>query len=168
MESLFERYILLNLKLNKHICNLLDIPEVVLDEFYTDSVDFTSVLWHYPPLTPEMRATAKNGFVEGMHEHQDPSMLYNCLIQSRPGMQVQNHAGEWIDVPMVKGGVVCHIGMWPATCRRCGYLTRYLSVGPQLMKLTGGKFVAPTHRVNTLKIDTDRSVCSTCLAYSLS
>ncbi len=30
--------------------------------------------------------------------------------------------------------------------------------GMQLMKLTGGKFVATTHRVNTLKIDTDRFV----------
>ena len=30
--------------------------------------------------------------------------------------------------------------------------------GVQLMKLTGGKFVATTHRVNTLKIDKDRHV----------
>ncbi|EKM53030.1 uncharacterized protein PHACADRAFT_210773 [Phanerochaete carnosa HHB-10118-sp] len=137
IETLFERYISLNLKLNKHICTLLDIPEAVLDEYYTDFVDFTSVIWHYLPLTPEMQATAKNGFVKGMHEHRDPSTLYNCLIQSRPGLQVQNHAGEWIDVPLVKGGVVCNIGL-------------------QLMKLTGGKFVATTHRVNTLKIDKDR------------
>ncbi|EKM53038.1 uncharacterized protein PHACADRAFT_259209 [Phanerochaete carnosa HHB-10118-sp] len=137
LETLFERYISFNLQLNKHICTLLDIPEVVLNEYYTDSVNFTSVIWHYLPLTPEMRATAKNGFVKGMHEHRDPSTLYNCLIQSRPGLQVQNHAGEWIDIPLVKGGVVCNIGL-------------------QLMKLSGGKFVAATHRVNTLGIDTDR------------
>jgi len=72
-----------------------------------------------------------------MHEHRDPSTFVTCLIQSRPGLQVQNHAGQWIDIPMVEGGVVCNIGM-------------------QLMKLTGGRLVATTHRVNTLKIEQDR------------
>lgn len=67
----------------------------------------------------------------------DPGSFLTCLIQSRPGLQVQNHMGEWINVPMVKGAVVCNTGM-------------------QLMLLTGGKLVATTHRVNTLKIDEDR------------
>lgn len=103
---------MLNRQLNKHICMLLDIPEAILNEYFTDEVDFASVLWHYLPLTPEMRAGAKNGFVQGMHGHRDTATLYNCLIQSRPGLQVQNHAGEWIDVPMVRGGVVCNIGTY--------------------------------------------------------
>ncbi|EKM53003.1 uncharacterized protein PHACADRAFT_210755 [Phanerochaete carnosa HHB-10118-sp] len=137
IETLFERYIALNLSLNKHICTLLDIPESAISDYYTEEPNGTAAIWRYLPLTPERRATAKNGFVNGMHEHRDPSTMITCLIQSRPGLQVQNHAGEWIDVPMVKGGVVCNTGM-------------------QLMRLTGGKIVATTHRVNTMKIDKDR------------
>lgn len=40
----------------------------------------------------------------------DPGSFLTCLIQSRPGLQVQNHMSEWINVPMVKGAVVCNTG----------------------------------------------------------
>ncbi|KZW02256.1 Clavaminate synthase-like protein [Exidia glandulosa HHB12029] len=137
MNTLFSRYHALNLALNQHICHLLDLPSDGLDEFFpTKTIEYNSAIWHYFPLTPEMKK-AENGFVQGMHEHRDPSTFVTCLIQSRAGLQVQNHAGRWLDVPMVPGGVVCNIGM-------------------QLMKLTGGKLVATTHRVNTLKISQDR------------
>ncbi|EIN08725.1 acetyl-CoA synthetase-like protein [Punctularia strigosozonata HHB-11173 SS5] len=140
MNALFDRYHKLNMDLNRHICNLLGLHETGLDEFFpAPTPEFNSAIWHYFACTPEILADAKakDGFVQGMHEHRDPSTFVTCLIQSRPGLQVQNHQGAWIDVPMVKGGVVCNIGM-------------------QLMKLTGGKLVATTHRVNTLKIDEDR------------
>ncbi|EKM53130.1 uncharacterized protein PHACADRAFT_197555 [Phanerochaete carnosa HHB-10118-sp] len=137
MQLLFSRYHALNLSLNSHICHLLDIPPTMLGDYFPQKTEFNCAIWHYLPVTPEIRASAQNGFAQGMHEHRDPSTFLTCLIQSRPGLQVQNHAGRWIDVPMVEGGVVCNIGM-------------------QLMKLTGGKLVATTHRVNTLRIEKDR------------
>ncbi|KAJ7094323.1 acetyl-CoA synthetase-like protein [Mycena epipterygia] len=138
MNTLFTRYRQLNLDLNKQICHLLSLPETGLDEYFpAPTPEFNSAIWHYFPVSQVIREEAKNGFAQGMHEHRDPSTFVTCLIQSRPGLQVQNHQGAWLDVPMVKGGVVCNIGM-------------------QLMKLTGGKLVATTHRVNTLKIEEDR------------
>ncbi|KAH8079790.1 acetyl-CoA synthetase-like protein [Cristinia sonorae] len=137
MELLFERYRLLNLALNKHICRLLNIPNAALDDYFPDKTEFNSAIWHYLPVTEEIKKSAHDGFAQGMHEHRDPSTFLTCLIQSRAGLQAQNYEGEWIDIPMVPGGVVCNIGM-------------------QLMKLTGGKLVATTHRVNTLKIEEDR------------
>lgn len=137
METLFERYRALNLELNRHICKLLDIPNSALDDYFPEKTEFNSAIWHYLPVTEEIRASARAGFAQGMHEHRDPSTFLTCLIQSRPGLQAQNYEGEWIDIPMVPGGVVCNIGM-------------------HLMKLTGGKLVATTHRVNTLKIEEDR------------
>ncbi|KAF8079199.1 acetyl-CoA synthetase-like protein [Lyophyllum atratum] len=137
METLFERYHALNLTLNQHISQLLEIPSSVLDDFFPPKTEFNSALWHYFPMSPELQAEARDGFVQGMHEHRDPSTFVTCLIQSRAGLQAQNHQGKWIDIPMVEGGVVCNIGM-------------------QLMKLTGGRLVATLHRVNTLKIEQDR------------
>ncbi|KAG6853538.1 putative NRPS-like protein biosynthetic cluster [Blastosporella zonata] len=137
METLFDRYRSLNLTLNRHICQLLDIRNAVLDDFFPEKTEFNSALWHYFPVTPELLQEAKNGFVQGMHEHRDPSTFVTCLIQSRPGLQAQNHHGKWVDIPYVEGGVVCNIGV-------------------QLMRLTGGRLVATLHRVNTLKIDKDR------------
>ncbi|KAJ3573617.1 hypothetical protein NP233_g2317 [Leucocoprinus birnbaumii] len=137
METLFERYHALNLELNQHIAQLLDISPSLIDDYFPSSIEFNSAIWHYFPVTPEILKNSQNGFANGMHEHRDPSTFLTCLIQSRPGLQVQNHTGEWIDIPMVPGGVVCNVGM-------------------QFMRLTGGKLVATTHRVNTLKIDKDR------------
>ncbi|KAG6871775.1 hypothetical protein C0995_000225 [Termitomyces sp. Mi166 len=131
METLFERYHALNLVLNKHICELLNIPHAVLDDFFPEKIEFNSALWHYFPVTPALLQEAKNGFVQGMHEHRDPSTFVTCLVQSRQGLQAQNHRGKWVDVPYVEGGV-------------------------QLMRLTGGRLVATLHRVNTLKINKDR------------
>ena len=120
MELLFDRYHKLNLALNAHICRLLGIPQAQLDDYFPEKTEFNCALWHYLPVTPEILASAENGFAQGMHEHRDPSTFLTCLIQSRPGLQVQNHAGAWIDVPMVDGGVVCNIGKsfcsYPSPC----------------------------------------------------
>ena len=110
MEMLFSRYHSLNLTLNGHICRLLDIPKASLNDYFPEKTEFNSAIWHYFPVTPEIRDAARDGFAQGMHEHRDPSTFLTCLIQSRPGLQAQNYKGEWIDVPMVKGGVVCNIG----------------------------------------------------------
>ncbi|THH01471.1 hypothetical protein EW026_g1235 [Hermanssonia centrifuga] len=121
METLFQQYRNLNITLNEHVCQLLNIPNKVLNDFFPSKAEFNSAIWHYFPVSPEILSEARDGFLQGMHEHRDPSTFLTCLIQSRAGLQAKNHAGTWVDVPMVPGGVVFNIGM-------------------QLMKLTGGKF----------------------------
>lgn len=157
METLFDRYHKLNLTLNHHICRLLKINSSVLDSFFPTKTEFNSAIWHYFPVTQEIRDEARNGFLQGMHEHRDPSTFVTCLIQSRAGLQAQNHQGRWVDIPMVEGGVVCNIGMLlkflPTSLL---YTNLWWPVGMQLMKLTGGRLVATLHRVNTLKIEEDR------------
>lgn len=110
METLFGRYHALNIALNAHICHILDISDADIGSYFPETTEFNSAIWHYLPVTPEIRAAAQNGFAQGMHEHRDPSTFVTCLIQSRPGLEVQNHAGEWVDVPMIEGGVICNIG----------------------------------------------------------
>lgn len=156
METLFERYRTLNLALNQHICRLLDIPNSLLDDYFPSKTEFNAAMWHYFPITPEQRE-AKSGFVQGMHEHRDPSTFVTCLIQSRAGLQAQNHQGEWVDIPMVEGGVVCNIGV-SSKCHSVPDTFLKSIIGVQLMRLTGGRMVATLHRVNTLKIEEDRFV----------
>lgn len=111
MTVLFERYHALNLALNSHICHLLGLRTSTLVDYFPEApIEFNSAIWHYFPVTPAIRAQAVDGFAQGMHEHRDPSTFITCLIQSHAGLQVQNHAGKWVDVPMVEGGVVCNIG----------------------------------------------------------
>jgi len=110
MESLFERYHDLSIELHKHIAQLLDVPFSTINDYFPSKLEFNAAIWHYFPVTPEMTSVEMDGFINGMHEHRDPASFLTCLIQSRPGLQVQNHVGEWIDVPMVEGAVVCNIG----------------------------------------------------------
>jgi len=110
METLFERYYDLNIELNKQIAQLLDVPFSAINDYFPSKLEFNAAIWHYFPVTPEMTSAERDGFINGMHEHRDPASFLTCLIQSRPGLQVQNHVGKWIDVPMVEGAVVCNIG----------------------------------------------------------
>ncbi len=110
METLFQQYRNLNITLNEHVCQLLNIPNKVLNDFFPSKAEFNSAIWHYFPVTPEILSEAQDGFLQGMHEHRDPSTFLTCLIQSRAGLQAKNHAGTWVDVPMVPGGVVFNIG----------------------------------------------------------
>lgn len=110
METLFSRYHALNIALNAHVCHILNIPDAALGSYFPETTEFNSAIWHYLPVTSVIRAAAQNGFAQGMHEHRDPSTFVTCLIQSRPGLEVQNHAGEWVDVPMIEGAVICNVG----------------------------------------------------------
>ena len=109
METLFERYRSLILELTQHLSEHLSVPNDILEDFFPTDAQFTSVIWHYFPLTPEISKEAKDGFAQGMHEHRDPSTFFNLLIQNRIGLQAQNHRGAWVDIPMVEGGVVFNI-----------------------------------------------------------
>lgn len=112
------------LVLTQHLSEHLDVPNNVLEDYFPTDAQFTSVLWHYFPLTPEILKEAKDGFANGMHEHRDPSTFFNLLIQNRIGLQVQNHQGIWIDIPMIEGGVVFNIGpLLPSVFERLQFLT---------------------------------------------
>jgi len=137
IEIFFENMREFILVLTEHLSEHLGVPNSVLEDYFPDDAQFTSVFWHYFPCTAEMRQEAKNDFVTGIHEHRDPSTFFTLLIQNRLGLQAQNHKGVWIDIPMVEGGVVFNIGM-------------------PLDKFTGGKMIATNHRVNTLKVDAER------------
>jgi isopenicillin N synthase-like dioxygenase len=107
------------LVLTQHLSEHLNVPNNVLEDYFPTDAQFTSVLWHYLPVTPEILKEAKDGFAKGIHEHRDPSTFFNLLIQDRIGLQVQNHQGKWIDIPMVEGGVVFNIGrLFPFTFER--------------------------------------------------
>lgn len=98
------------LTLTEDLSGHLGVPNSALEDYFPTDAQFTSVLWHYFPVTPEIRKETKDGFAKGMHEHRDPSTFFNLLIQNQIGLQAQNHQGAWIDIPMVEGGVVFNIG----------------------------------------------------------
>lgn len=110
MEIYWVRMRALIIEITEHLSEHLSVPTSELESYFPDDGQFTSVIWHYFPLTPEIRAEAKNGFAQGMHEHRDPSTFFNLLIQNRIGLQAQNHQGQWLDIPLIEGGVVFNIG----------------------------------------------------------
>ncbi len=76
---------------------------------------------HYPP-TPVGEA--------GVNAHHDTGYLTVLAPGSTPGLQVQNHDGDWIDVPQVKDAFV-------------------INLGEALQLATGNFLVATPHRVIT-------------------
>jgi isopenicillin N synthase-like dioxygenase len=82
-------------------------------------------LIHYPPIDslPERERTN----VVGIGAHTD----YECftiLLPTRPGLQVINGAGEWIEVPPIEGAFV-------------------INIGDMLEAWSNGYYVATSHRV---------------------
>ena len=85
----------------------LDLPETFFDQFVTAPPSQLRML-HYPP-NPAPEVTV------GIGAHTD----YECftiLLPTRPGLEVMNGAGEWIDAPPRAGSFVVNIGdtleMW--------------------------------------------------------
>ncbi len=78
-------------------------------------------LIHYPP-TPPGEA--------GVNSHHDTGFLTLLWQHGVGGLQVQNQAGEWVDVPADGEAIV-------------------VNIGEMLQSMTGNYFVATTHRVVT-------------------
>ena len=76
---------------------------------------------HYPP-TPQGEA--------GVNAHRDTGFLTVLDHGPTAGLQVQNQAGEWIDVPAVEGSYV-------------------INLGETLQAMTGNYLVATAHQVIT-------------------
>lgn len=154
MRLLFEKYHALGTTLNDHICNALEIPTSAISSYLPeDSVTFQSGLWSHSLAT---KTRADDGPLE-VHEHHDMDSFITLMIQSRPGLQAKNRKGKWVDIPYVRGGVICTIGLYPFLfCVRNSH--RSVVIGMQLMRLTGGRFVETPYRINPSSLDQNRFV----------
>ncbi|HEX2875601.1 MAG TPA: 2-oxoglutarate and iron-dependent oxygenase domain-containing protein [Polyangiaceae bacterium] len=97
----------------------LDLPETFFDRFVTAPPSQLRML-HYPP-NPAPEVTV------GIGAHTD----YECftiLLPTRPGLEVMNGAGVWIDAPPRPGAFV-------------------VNIGDTLEMWTNGALVATSHRV---------------------
>ena len=97
----------------------LDLPETCFDRFVTAPPSQLRML-HYPP-NPAPDVTV------GIGAHTD----YECftiLLPTKPGLEVMNGAGEWIDAPPRPGAFV-------------------VNIGDTLEMWTNGALVATSHRV---------------------
>lgn len=109
MNVLFEKYHALSTILNEHVCELLELPPTAISSYISDDdITFQLGLWHH---SPDTGLHAQDG-PEEPQEHQDLDSFVTLMTQFRPGLQVRNREGNWVDVPYVPGGVVCIIGTY--------------------------------------------------------
>lgn len=99
----------------------LGLAEDHLVAYFGDTPMSLTKLINYPP-TPAGQA--------GVNAHHDTGFLTLLATGEVPGLQVQNPAGEWIDVPPHPNGLV-------------------VNLGELLQAMTGNYFVATAHRVIT-------------------
>lgn len=102
------------------------LPPDGLDQYLTPNMQHRAKLIKYPAVD---KLSAGDGN-QGVGAHRDTSNLLTVLYQANdlPGLQVQNHAGEWIDAPAIPGTFV-------------------INIGTGLEYLVQGVGVATTHRV---------------------
>ncbi|MYB25169.1 MAG: isopenicillin N synthase family oxygenase [Acidimicrobiia bacterium] len=97
----------------------LGLPAADLERFIGDRPMSLTKFIHYP-------ATPPGG--AGVNAHHDTGFLTVLSPGSSPGLQVQNQAGDWIDVPLLPGSFV-------------------VNLGESLQAMTGNYLVATPHRV---------------------
>ena len=97
----------------------LGLSEDHLVTYFGDTPMSLTKLINYPP-TPQGQA--------GVNAHHDTGFLTLLATGEVPGLQVQNSAGEWVDVPPHPDGLV-------------------VNLGELLQAMTGNYFVATAHRV---------------------
>lgn len=99
----------------------LGLDPLHLEKVFGDEQMSLIKLIHYPPTPPEQF---------GVNAHHDTGFLTVLAPGETPGLQVQNAAGAWIDVPIVPDTFV-------------------INLGEMLQVMTGNYFVATPHRVAT-------------------
>jgi len=99
----------------------LDLGEDYLEDYFGHQTMSLSKFIHYPP-TPEGAA--------GVNAHHDTGFLTVLDPGPTAGLQVQNRAGQWIDVPSIEGSYV-------------------INLGETLQAMTSNYLVATAHRVIT-------------------
>jgi isopenicillin N synthase-like dioxygenase len=93
-----------------------------LSEMLCDDASLLRVL-HYPPLSGGEEPDAVRAAA-----HEDINMITILPVAEQPGLQVQDNAGNWIDVASIPGELV-------------------INSGDMLRELTNGYYPSTTHRV---------------------
>lgn len=101
----------------------LGLPGNHIEQLFGDECMSLTKLIHYPA-TPAGAA--------GVNAHHDTGFLTVLAPGPVAGLQVENHHGEWIDVPTLAGALV-------------------INLGEMLQGMTGNYFVATPHRVITAR-----------------
>ncbi|KAK3285101.1 hypothetical protein CYMTET_7267 [Cymbomonas tetramitiformis] len=111
----------------------LDLSEDYFDATFGDSPNVQMKIAKYPPLQ-----ALENGGVDedgvpllGVGAHSDSGYLSLLLQDGKGGLQAQNGAGQWIDVPPLPGAFV-------------------VNLGEMLQLATDGYYLATVHRVQNL------------------
>lgn len=83
-------------------------PNAIEDAYVEPGQQHRAKLIKYPAVD----ALAPGDGTQGVGAHRDTANLLTVLYQANdlPGLQVQNHAGEWIDAPAIPGTFVINIG----------------------------------------------------------
>lgn len=114
-------------RLTRLVAEALGLPADTLLERYVDpGQQHRAKLIKYPAVD----ALAPGDGTQGVGAHRDTANLLTVLYQANglAGLQVQNHAGQWIDAPPIPGTFV-------------------INIGTGLEYLVHGTAVATTHRV---------------------
>ncbi|KAM7187500.1 hypothetical protein V8F20_010949 [Naviculisporaceae sp. PSN 640] len=107
MTSLGERFL-------KLVAEALYLPEETLFAFLSEQHRLKLV--RYPPAGSQTTniGQEQKEYIQGVGPHKDSSGWWTFLLQASPpqvkGLQVLNKAGQWIDVPVIKGTFVVNIG----------------------------------------------------------
>ncbi len=107
------------------IAEALGMPSTAFDRFFDAAQQHKLKIVKYPEAETASDDARDR---QGVGPHKD-SMLTSYLLQASPqrGLQAQNLAGEWIDVPPVPGTLV-------------------VAIGQGMEALTGGVCASTTHR----------------------
>lgn len=132
----------LNKTLQHATAEMLGLPETAFDKYFwgpnDEKLGFCSVrVLHYTPLKEaseerqKLLARAKDGDKAplSLPAHRDSTAFFTLLINDSEGLEVLNHAGQWIQAPPLPGHVIVNIGV-------------------PLMQITSGYLLATLHRVN--------------------
>ncbi|KAJ2262983.1 hypothetical protein GGI01_001119 [Coemansia sp. RSA 376] len=96
-------------KLTRLVAEALGLePNTLLDHFVLPGQQHRAKLIKYPAVD---QLDPQDG-TQGVGPHRDTASLLTLLYQANdlPGLQVQNHAGAWIDAPAIPNTFVVNIG----------------------------------------------------------
>ncbi|PVU99855.1 hypothetical protein BB559_000346 [Furculomyces boomerangus] len=123
--ELLDQYNILAHRLTRMIAQSLELPSDAFDQYFEPNQQNRSKVIKYPAVDE----LDENDGNQGVGPHKDIAGLLTLLYQANdlPGLQVQNHSGEWIDATPIPGTLVVNIatgletltsGLMPATTHR--------------------------------------------------
>ena len=142
MEELHKRYYKLSREISYLICEILNVDRNIYDNYFDpENPFFGTAINYYIPVSKikdkkiqhevaESYKDVPGGEGGGMGAHRDGAPFITLLCCDNDGLQVLNpNTSKWINVPYIPGTVI-------------------VNIGTTLMKLSKGKMISTTHRVN--------------------